>query len=70
MSKAVTKLDPNNYGRTVLPAHGRIAVTPTDEGNGRPRITPSAPGIPAQAYVQWADGEETWERLADLVIKP
>lgn len=65
MSRAVTKLESNNYGRTLVPAYGHIVMTaPAPEG--RPRITPSAPGIPAQCYVQWADGEQTWERMGDL----
>jgi len=64
MTKAVTKLEANGYGRTDVPAHGQIAVTNPE--TGRLRVTPSAPGIPAQAYVQWSDGEQTWERLADL----
>jgi hypothetical protein len=51
------------YGRSNLPATGRI--TETAEGNLR--VTPSGVGIPAQAYVRWADGETTWERLKDLV---
>ena len=64
MQRAVTKLEPNNYGRTVVPAYGQIVTTNSESGHLR--VTPSAPGIPAQAYVRWADGEETWERLADL----
>lgn len=48
-------------------AHGRITKTRED---GNLRITPAARGIPAQAYVQWGDGEDaycTWERLSDLI---
>lgn len=29
------------------------------------RVTPAAPGYPAQAYVDWGD-YATWEKLSDL----
>lgn len=65
MQRAVTKSKSNGtYGRTNVPARGEITLTKPEDG--RLRITPSAPGIPAQAYVRWADGEETWERRVDL----
>ena len=31
------------------------------------RVTPAAPGIPAQAYVDWGE-YATWERLNDLQL--
>jgi hypothetical protein len=46
------------------------------ELNGKPygfirghvyRATPSGRGLPAQAFVRWDDGSETWERQRDLV---
>ena len=60
----VTKSVSNDYGRTKVPAVGHVVKTSSE--SNRLRVTPSAPGIPAQAYVRWSDGDETWERLSDL----
>lgn len=43
-------------------------INPSDE-KSRPHITPATRGIPAQAYVAWGEGNDTfhtWERLSTL----